>query len=113
MQQSEQSRYVGVAQETDADGIMYLDDREPFTYREKADTIVHVAREGDTWERLAQLYYSGISERASGLWWVICEFQPQIVVDPTLAIPNGSLVYVPSMLVAQTEILGVVYRAFD
>lgn len=108
MQQSEQSRYLGLAQETDTAGRIFLADREPFVYAERTDNIVHTAVMGDTWFNLAQRYYRDISLRASGLWWVLCDFQPQPVVDPTLAIPPGSKVYLPSPLVVQSEVLGVV-----
>lgn len=108
MQQSDQSRYIGLTQVTDDAGRIFLDDREPFGYVERTDNIVHTAAMGDTWFNLALRYYRDISLRADGLWWVICDFQPQPVVDPTLAIPPGTKVYLPSPLVVQSEVLGVV-----
>jgi nucleoid-associated protein YgaU len=90
-----ESRYRYNRAYADAVAYPYLDEREPVRYRAERDNVFHTAQAGDTWWGLAQRYYPGY-ERASGLWWALCEFQPQPVVDPTLAIPAGTVVVIPS-----------------
>lgn len=105
-----ESRYRYNRSYTDATGSPYLDEREPFRYRAQADNIHHISQEGDTWWGLAQRYYSGF-ERASGLWWVICEYQPQPIVDPTLTIPAGSTVVIPSARLVRLDVFSDARRA--
>lgn len=101
---STESRYLQSEQVTDEAGRLVLVDREPFEFRQLDDTILHEVAEGESWWSLAELYYSEISARACGLWWVIADFQPQAVVDPTRKIANGRIVFVPSPVVVLTEI---------
>jgi hypothetical protein len=68
------SRYRYSTQFTE-DGISYIDEREPFRYREDSGNRFHRVKSGDTWWGLAHLYFSGF-ERPAGLWWLICEYQP-------------------------------------
>lgn len=107
MNQSSQSRYRACAELHDTAGRTYLADRVPLRYAGRDDDIIHQAGAADTWWGLAERYYGGISERACGLWWVICDYQPQPVVDPTLAIPPGTEIVVPSASTVANEVLGV------
>lgn len=79
----------------DEDGVPCLTDAEPFPYRPEADNRTHVAREGDTWAGLAHRYFPSLP-RACGLWWAVADYQPAPVVDPTIAIPAGTVVVIPS-----------------
>lgn len=106
MIQTYESRYL-TAEAILSGDVLFLDDRVPYRYRSRDDTVLHTAAEGESWATIAQKYYTGISSRACGLWWVIAEFQPQPVVDPTLAIAAGRVIHVPSPLVVQTDVLGV------
>lgn len=94
----------------DASGRAYLTDRTPYGYRDLPDNREHVVREGDTLWGLAALYFSGV-ERPAGLWWVIADFQPDPVVDPTVALVPGSIVVVPSLATLQTRVLAEARRA--
>ncbi len=90
-------------QMSSADNRRFLVDREPFLYRERPDNIVHVVNAGDTLWSLAGKYYRGIP-RPNGLWWVIADFQPQPIRDPTLKIPEGTVLVIPSVRVLREEI---------
>ena len=81
------------------DGTMMLTDREPFRYVPFDDNTIHPASRGDTWRTLAGRYFKAenivvVPER---LWWVIADFQPQPVVDPTLRIQPGTLIHIPTL----------------
>ena len=78
--------------------IAELDEREPFRFRNETDNRYHRAQSGDTWWSIAAKFFSGVP-RACGLWWLLCEYQPDPVVDPTLAIDDGTLIVIPSMRV--------------
>jgi hypothetical protein len=92
---------LGVSDEA---GRSYLTDRVPFGYRDLPDNLEHVVQEGDTLWGLAGVYYDGV-ERASGLWWVIADFQPDPIVDPTVALVPGTILVVPSLATVQARVL--------
>ncbi len=89
----------------DADGNLFLSERVPFRYVDRDDTIEHVAVAGDTWWSLADLFYGSVPDAASLLWYVIPDFQPAPVVDPTIAIVPGTILYVPSLQTVLTEVV--------
>jgi hypothetical protein len=56
-------------------------EREPFRFRAFPDNRQHVVQQGKTLFSLAGRYFAPLP-RASGLWWVIADFQPDPVHDP-------------------------------
>ena len=88
------------------DGNLALSEREAFTYRELSDNRVHPIVDGDTLHKLAGLYFAGLP-RPSGLWWIIADFQPIPIYDPT--IPLSTLadknLIIPSVRTVQELIL--------
>jgi hypothetical protein len=90
------SRYRYNREYEDSSGFRYLDEREPFKYREEADNRFYQVRDGDSWWSLAHRFYGHAFPRAAGLWWIIAEFQPQPVADPTARLVAGTTVVIPS-----------------
>lgn len=90
------SRHTFTRGRLDLDSALYLTDREPFTYRDLVDNIEHTAVQGDTWFSIAAWYYRTLP-RAAGFWWVLADFQPLQVVDPTIPPEPGATVYIPSL----------------
>lgn len=76
--------------------VTFLSDRVPFVYRERPDNIIHQVLQGETLFTLAGRYYRQLP-RASGLWWVIADFQPKPVHDPTIELAPGTLLVIPSL----------------
>lgn len=107
MIQTYESRYSTVEQFTDRLENLVLAERVPFRYEPRDDNIVHTSGEGDSWFHLAQQYYVDISNRACGLWWIICDFQPQPIVDPTIKLSPGQQIIIPAPSLVAAEILGV------
>lgn len=97
------SRHTFATSTRDDEGRVYLSDPKPFLYRELADTRQHVVAEGDTLFSLARIYFRGI-ERPDGLWWVIADFQPDPILDPTVKLEIGSVVHVPSLRTVVEEV---------
>lgn len=88
----------------DDDEHLFLSERTPYVFRELQDNKQHVVSSNDTLWALAGRYFVGIP-RPSGLWWVIADFQPDPILDPTIKLVEGSIVIVPSLRTVQQEIL--------
>ncbi len=76
---------------------------EAFRFRPFSDTREHVVRQGDTLFTLAGQYFAPIP-RACGLWWIIADFQPDPIHDPTLDLEVGRVLLVPSHRTLTEEI---------
>ena len=95
-----------------SDGTLSLSDRVPYAFREFNDNRRHVVVEGDNLWNLAGRYFRSESiERPSGLWWVLADFQPQPIFDPTLKLAPGRVIHVPSFRTLFEEILNERRRA--
>ena len=97
------SRYQFCTQLQDANGALYLSERDPFRYQSFTDNIQHRVVEGETWQGLASRYYAALPE-PDLLWWVIADFQPDPVFDPTIKLTPGSIVVVPSLTTVREQI---------
>jgi hypothetical protein len=104
------SRYWACLARRDTAGRLWLDERAPVRYQDQPDHRYHQVRAGDTWWALAARYLDGVCARPDNLWWILCEFQPTPVLDPTLAIPPGSTVVIPSIRFVRTVVFGAEQR---
>jgi len=77
------------------DGQRFLLDREPFRFVPRPDTRRIVAKGGDTWQSLAFEHLNPVSN-AEQLWWVLTDFQPEPVLDPTIPPVPGTIIYIPA-----------------
>jgi hypothetical protein len=84
----------------DGSDALELTDREPFPYRDLSDNRQHVVQKGETLFTLAGAYFRPM-ERAAGLWWVIADFQPDPIIDPTIELTPGAVLYIPSLRVVE------------
>lgn len=93
----------------DDEGRFYLTEPEPFSYRERADNVVYTVQRGDTlWTIAAKQFPSFM--RPSGLWWVIAEFQPEPIFDPTVILVPGQQLILPSARTLLEECFSEVRR---
>lgn len=99
------SRHTFCEAVIDDAGRLYLTDREPYGYRDLPDNRTHRVAEGDTLQTLAARYFAELPDPA-WLWWVIADFQPDPIFDPTIALAPGAVLIIPSV---QT----VLSRIFD
>ena len=97
------------AQKRDGDERLFLSDRTPFRYVDLEDNQVHVVKDGDTLQRLAAFFFAPLGElpiiSASTLWWVIADFQPIPIHDPTIKLVAGEKLIIPSVRTVQELIL--------
>lgn len=80
----------------DSAGRMYLTEREPYRYRAFTDNMTHTCVAGDTLQNIASRYFVPLPDAAQ-LWWIIADFQPTPIVDPTLALQPGDVLIIPSV----------------
>ncbi|MEN6368466.1 MAG: hypothetical protein ABFD77_02070 [Thermotogota bacterium] len=92
--------------------IAYLDEREPFRYRDEPDNTFYTAKDGDTWWGLAWKFFSGFPNKAL-LYFLLCEFQPEPVVDPTIRIEAGRQIAIPSERIIRTKVYSKDNRQFS
>lgn len=88
----------------DQQGRRFLTEREPYRYRPFADNRLHRVVGGETLFDLAGRYFAPLP-RACGFWWAIADFQPDPILDPTLALEEGTIVVIPSTRVLTDVIL--------
>ncbi len=103
------SRYRFTTAYQDEGGRLFLSEREPFGFRDRADNVQHVVRSGDTLDSVAATYFAPLANAAQ-FWWVIGEYQPDPVLDPTVELAVGSVLVVPSLRVLQEEVLNETRR---
>ncbi len=99
------SRYSACQGIRDESGKLYLTEREPYRYQDFPDNRVHKVTQGDNLFILAGRYFAPLP-RACGFFWVIADFQPQPIIDPTLSLNLGMKIFVPSLRILQNVILG-------
>ncbi len=92
---SRHSFTLGVKDDATPDDLE-LTEREPYTFRSFSDNRQHTVEQGDTLWTLAARYFAPL-DSAANLWWVIADFQPDPIHDPTLALAVGSVLVVPSV----------------
>ena len=90
------SRYTFTNASNDANGKLLLSSRERFTFEQLPDNRSVVVVEGQTLFTIANELFKPLP-RAAGLWWIIADFQPQPIHDPTLALVGGTTLIVPSV----------------
>lgn len=104
------SRHAFCTAQLDDAGRLYLSDRVPFGYRAFSDNALHTVGKGDKLWFLAARYFPALP-RPAGLWWVIADFQPEPVFDPTVDLAEGSVLVIPSVRTVLTYVFAEDRRA--
>lgn len=93
------SRYQYSLGYTDTAGRTFLTEPPPIAYEDSLDNTIHTVQEGERLQDIAQRYFRDFDSDvfpAAGLWYVIAQFQPTPIIDPTLKLIAGTRLYVPS-----------------
>jgi hypothetical protein len=96
MSQGPISRWSNAEVMSDDAGRVVVGEREPMSFRERADNRTHTVLPGDTLSALAGAHFAPLP-RACGYWWAIAEYQPEPIVDPTVPLTAGRVLVVPSV----------------
>ena len=97
------SRHLFTIGIRDSSERLLLTDRVPFRFISFSDNRQHLVREGDTLHNLASRFFKPIN-RPAGLWWVIADFQPTPIHDPTIILEPARLMVIPSLRTLTEEI---------
>jgi hypothetical protein len=89
------SRYRFCETAVDEQGRTFLDQRRPYRYRAFSDNTVHLVQQGESIFTIAAKRF-GQYPRPAGLWWVIADFQPVPIHDPTIQLAAGARLVIPS-----------------
>lgn len=84
-------------------GDVVLTEPEPFRFQPFDDNRVHVVKGGETIFTIAAKYFRGLP-RPAGFWWIIADFQPDPIHDPTVKVADGARLIIPSMRTVLEEI---------
>lgn len=97
------------ATKRDADGPLFLSDRVPYRFRPLPDNEPYEVREGDTLWSIAAERYAALGDlprtSAAMLYWVIADFQPIPIHDPTVQLVPGEKLILPSVRTVQEQVL--------
>lgn len=104
------SRHTFTTAYLDAAGDLILTEPVRYTYRELPDNRLHRVKVGDTLFNLASRSFKDF-RRPAGLWWIIADFQPDPIHDPTIALTPGSTLVIPSTRTVLEEVFSEKRRA--
>lgn len=93
----------------DPNGNLFLTDREPYRFQDLSDNRFHMVVVGDTLHTLADRYFDGVGDAAQ-LFWVIADYQPEPIIDPTLVLTPGRVLVIPSIRLLTEEIFSEARR---
>ncbi len=91
------SRYSFSFAQEDSLGRLLLSRRDAIRFERREDNRNHLVNEGDTLFNLASRFFKGFTTRPAGLWWIISDFQPTPIHDPTIRLSAGSVIVIPSV----------------
>lgn len=104
------SRYFFTQGIKDVNDNLLLTERVPYRYQDLPDNRFHIVKSGDTLHTLANRYFDGVIANPADFYWVICDFQPEPILDPTLTLAPGRLLVIPSVRVLTEEIFSETRR---
>ena len=100
------SRYMLATIIKDANARLKLSLRAKLSYNPGDGDVVHEIAPGDTLWNLAVQYFQGVPYAAT-LWWAIADYQPEPILDPTITLTPGDLIVIPSPILVQDALAGV------
>jgi hypothetical protein len=100
------SRYQLAILQGKSTGELYIGSRDRLFYANMSNIEPHIVEDGDTLWSLAARYYGGEDGEAN-LWWVIADFQPEPILDPTIALQAGSTILIPPFSYVQNALAGL------
>ena len=93
------SRYQHSTTYTDTAGARFLTEPPLIPYVDSLDNKVHTVTGGESLQDIAHKYFGDFGSDtfpAAALWYIVAQFQPTPIIDPTLRLPAGLRLYIPS-----------------
>jgi hypothetical protein len=98
------SRYANAGVAKDAEGRTFIQQEDPVPYQPRFDNVLHMVKEGETLELLADRFFGGLADSAL-LYWIVGQFQPEPIQDPTEALEGGTIMVIPSQDYVNSDVL--------
>lgn len=95
------SRYTQADLLQDSAGRIFTGLRPRHEFADIDDIWMHVVEAGDTLHSIAHDYYGTETSNGATYWWLIADFQPEPIHDPTIALEPGDVLLVPPISLAQ------------
>lgn len=90
------------------DGRLLLNSRVPVSFREDDGNLAYTVRAGDTPWSLSFRFFRNVPTRfRSMLFFILLEFQPEPIIDPTRELAPGTTIIIPG----ETLVLELLARA--
>lgn len=93
------SRYQHSTTYTDTAGCRFLTEPPLIPYVDSLENRVHVVTGGERLQDIAHRYFKDLGDDtfpAAALWYIVAQFQPTPIIDPTLRLADGLRLYIPS-----------------
>lgn len=93
------SRYQYSIGLTDTEGRTFLTEPPRIAYQDSLDNTIHVVQGGERLQDIAERYFGDFGSDvfpAAGLWYIVAQFQPTPIIDPTVKLKEGARLYIPS-----------------
>jgi hypothetical protein len=95
------SRYIQADLLRDTAERIHTGSRPRYVFADIDDITMHVIEAGDTLHSLADLYYGSENSNSATYWWLIADFQPEPIQDPTIALEPGDIILIPPISIVQ------------
>jgi len=79
------------------DGSVFFTLPERVSFDDQDDVTTHIANGQEFLWDIAQQYYKRVYVSPLDLWEVLMQFQPEPIQDPSVPVPLGQEVYIPSL----------------
>lgn len=90
------------------DGGMHFGMRDRLLWQDLAGVLSHIVIEGETlWTIAAKYYGSTPGSPGSELWWVLADFQPEPMNDPTISLSPGQTLLIPPKEAVLSALAGI------
>ena len=94
------------------DDVVFIADREPVRFQPLLDNRLYRVTQGDTLFNLADRFFTTLANAAQ-LWWIIADYQPEPISDPTKELVPGTLLIIPSVSTVRSLITTEVRRGLE
>lgn len=103
MQIENTSRYNLATIIVEENGLIHWGMRDRLLYQDLNGIVTHTVIEGETLWSIAAKHYGTAGPE---LWWVLADFQPEPINDPTIALVAGQTLLIPPLSAVRTALAG-------
>ena len=110
MPPNSRSRYQYSAARIDSSDRLFLEARSRYLYRDLDDNREHIVSGARNLWEIAAIEFRTLG-RGGNFWWIIADFQPVPIQDPTVPLEPGTRLVIPSDRTIRERIFAEARRA--